>query len=424
MVALLNDYGSDVDATDANGQTPLHVACEFGRSDVVQCLLQCAASVDVGDNFGNTPLHIVGGSGSVECCQILLEYGAAVDATNTSGRTPLDVAVNRLSSNRGTTPALGVRKVIAMLSTASPSFNETSIGGKQGRETLMNSTVDEEYSLPSESMAETGSGVYGSDDSDSQVLVDADRGNSSTGRGVRGTRSHRARNQDTVSVSSVDSESKIRDLKRRARKSRAESGSSVSSLDRQTAKKSSGKRVSSQGSVSSGGGSDNRKSNRRSQNPSDIIYAEDKREEWIERGRNSVSAASASRWEDRDPEFAGYPPEVSSDDLYRPPPSISSQVPSDYYAQPHQTQTKFTPKDAALSRYDSSDDDNDDRLSSESSSPPSKSSSTASSGNVMTNVMWGAASLLGATFKMFSSAPAEEPVEEPTPPQLLVSLEN
>ena len=36
IVAMLNDFGADVDARDATGQTPLHVACCYGRVNIVR----------------------------------------------------------------------------------------------------------------------------------------------------------------------------------------------------------------------------------------------------------------------------------------------------------------------------------------------------------------------------------------------------
>lgn len=36
IVGILNDYGAEVDARDASGQTPLHIACAFGHLNVVR----------------------------------------------------------------------------------------------------------------------------------------------------------------------------------------------------------------------------------------------------------------------------------------------------------------------------------------------------------------------------------------------------
>ena len=403
MVALLNDYGSDIDATDINGQTPLHVACEFGRSEVVQCLLQCAASVDECDNFGNTPLHIVGSSGSVECCQILLEYGAAVDATNTAGRTPLDVALNRLTSHHGSTPALGVRKIIAMLSTASPTFNETSIGAKKGRDALVNSTVDEEYSLPSESVGDEGY-IYGSEDSSSAGQGRVSRPITLMGQRGRSDQSRKSRG-DGDSATSQDSESRIKDLKRRARRNRAESSASEGRGLRPPRHHTPDN---GQQSVSSSGSHRRRVngSERRSNKSSELKYADMKKEEWIERGRGIGEQGRGhneprgdthqhSQWSARDGESLQSPPTV---------PSYSPMV---------------SPPPLTLSVSDSIENRGSGDLSSNDSDDSADSTSPPSSVSVVRNVMWGAASLFGATLKMFSSSSTDATSAEATPPPSL-----
>ena len=46
--------GGDVDAKDAHGSTPMHVACLFGRADVAEILLDAGASLELKNNEGAT----------------------------------------------------------------------------------------------------------------------------------------------------------------------------------------------------------------------------------------------------------------------------------------------------------------------------------------------------------------------------------
>ncbi len=47
--------GGDVDAKNAHGAAPMHVACLFGRADVAELLLDAGASLEVTNNEGATP---------------------------------------------------------------------------------------------------------------------------------------------------------------------------------------------------------------------------------------------------------------------------------------------------------------------------------------------------------------------------------
>ena len=47
--------GADVDASDYDGRTPLHLAASEGRIDAVRCLLGLGASAACRDRWGNTP---------------------------------------------------------------------------------------------------------------------------------------------------------------------------------------------------------------------------------------------------------------------------------------------------------------------------------------------------------------------------------
>jgi len=53
----LIDAGVDVNCSDADGRTPLHLACARGAVETVEFLLSNGAKVSVSDSFGNTPLQ-------------------------------------------------------------------------------------------------------------------------------------------------------------------------------------------------------------------------------------------------------------------------------------------------------------------------------------------------------------------------------
>ena len=78
---------------DLNGFNPLHVACRFGRTEVLGFLL--GSAVDVSAEVAvskDTALHIAAENGFVDCCRLLLLYGASPHVTNSKGRTPIEAA--------------------------------------------------------------------------------------------------------------------------------------------------------------------------------------------------------------------------------------------------------------------------------------------------------------------------------------------
>jgi hypothetical protein len=94
LAALLLEHGADVNATDAHGITPLHVASkENSDGNIVKLLLAQGAVVDARDEDGYTPLHVASFNGNKAAVKELLEHGAAINARVTIGEyTPLRLA--------------------------------------------------------------------------------------------------------------------------------------------------------------------------------------------------------------------------------------------------------------------------------------------------------------------------------------------
>ena len=63
IMALLVEKGSNVDAQDKQGETPLHCVIAYvrqnseGHEQILRLLLQSGANVNVKDQYGWTPLH-------------------------------------------------------------------------------------------------------------------------------------------------------------------------------------------------------------------------------------------------------------------------------------------------------------------------------------------------------------------------------
>lgn len=86
---LLLAHGVAVNTKRADGATALHLAAVYGRKEVVQVLLAHGADVNARTKDGITPLHYAKGA---EVVKLLLANGASVDATDSGGNTPLYMA--------------------------------------------------------------------------------------------------------------------------------------------------------------------------------------------------------------------------------------------------------------------------------------------------------------------------------------------
>jgi len=85
--------GSDVNAANDRGETPLHVAAHMGETEAAKLLVEHGADVNAKDELGGTPLHEAAKwPARTEVVKLLLANGADADAKNREGKTPLDVA--------------------------------------------------------------------------------------------------------------------------------------------------------------------------------------------------------------------------------------------------------------------------------------------------------------------------------------------
>jgi len=86
-------FGLDLRSKDAEGKTPMFVACGEGDLEVAKYLFKLGAKDDirVRDSFGNTPMLEVCARGHLGVAQWLLDVGAAKDIQRrtASRRTPL-----------------------------------------------------------------------------------------------------------------------------------------------------------------------------------------------------------------------------------------------------------------------------------------------------------------------------------------------
>ncbi|XP_072527538.1 85/88 kDa calcium-independent phospholipase A2 isoform X2 [Salminus brasiliensis] len=85
---------SQMNMRDAQGQTPLHVACERSEAGCVRELLEeCQARTDIKDKNGDTPMHCAAKQDSAAIVEVLCsQMCAGINEVNVAGETPLHVA--------------------------------------------------------------------------------------------------------------------------------------------------------------------------------------------------------------------------------------------------------------------------------------------------------------------------------------------
>lgn len=91
--------GADPNIRDGSGNTPLILAAQAGREDLVQLLLTYKANINLGNSSGQTPLIVAVNNRNQAIARLLIDKGADPDQTdNLAGLSARDYA-NRDSRN-------------------------------------------------------------------------------------------------------------------------------------------------------------------------------------------------------------------------------------------------------------------------------------------------------------------------------------
>eukprot|EP00698_Gefionella_okellyi_P000901 TRINITY_DN10780_c0_g1_i1.p2 TRINITY_DN10780_c0_g1~~TRINITY_DN10780_c0_g1_i1.p2 ORF type:complete len:601 (-),score=135.01 TRINITY_DN10780_c0_g1_i1:21-1823(-) len=84
--------GTKVNCSDFEGRSPLHLALDTGRIDIVEELLGHSANPNAKEEYGNTPLLIACDRGDLDLVRSLIKHGADVNGLGLFGRTALSAA--------------------------------------------------------------------------------------------------------------------------------------------------------------------------------------------------------------------------------------------------------------------------------------------------------------------------------------------
>ena len=92
---LFQEIPLNVRSTEADGTTPLHIACGWGDISAVDLLIAAGAPIHAKGDMGTTPIYDAVSFNHVRCVARLLQAGATIDDKNGMGWTAREMATYR-----------------------------------------------------------------------------------------------------------------------------------------------------------------------------------------------------------------------------------------------------------------------------------------------------------------------------------------
>ena len=91
---ILLDAGSNIEALNNAGNTPLHYAAATGKDECTSYLIERGANVDTKSvtSFDQTPLHFAASRGYIDCGIVLISKGASINLVDKNGDTALHLS--------------------------------------------------------------------------------------------------------------------------------------------------------------------------------------------------------------------------------------------------------------------------------------------------------------------------------------------
>lgn len=86
---------TDINETNANGDSSLHAAAQVNDADMVTFLIIKGADTELKNHDGDTPLHVAVSCGSVDAADALVKGDADIFAVNAAGLVPLNMGLEQ-----------------------------------------------------------------------------------------------------------------------------------------------------------------------------------------------------------------------------------------------------------------------------------------------------------------------------------------